>query len=195
MNPGRLWRLFVVVTALVETTMAAIMVYYASQPLIVLHGSVEGWVSLVGYSLRVLGEPVDSHIYDYVAFMSVLVFLAAGLTAVFSAAAIASLNKPRWQRVTIPGLFASSLILLVAFSITRALIGLVMLETSHIRISSIRTSAGLIEFPRERIILTQAYYILTGKPLLLLTVLSVTLSAYTLYSLPWEASTKQYSGK
>jgi len=185
-NAKRLWQLLVVLVAAAEILASATLVYCASCPVILFQGSVEGWVSLTSYKVVILGQLIDSQIYDYVEFMSVLVFLAAGLAAVFSATALYSLLSPRWQRVAIPGLFASSLVLLVALSITQALARLILYEARHIEIKSVRTSAGLIEFPREKIILTHVYSLVTGKPLLVLILLSVIASAYILYTLPEE---------
>ncbi len=191
MNAGALWRLLVIMVAVAEIAASIALVYCASRPLIVFQGSVKGWVSTTSYQVVVLGQPVDSQIYDYVRFMSVLIFLAAGLAIVFSFTALYSLLSPRWQRVTIPGIFASSLILLVALSITQALVKLILFEARHIEIKSVRTSAGLIEFPREKIILTQVYGLVTGKPLLILVLLSIIASAYVLYALPEEQGTTE----
>ena len=184
MNAEALWRLLVIMVAVAEIAASAVLVYCASHPLIVFQGSVKGWVSLTSYQVIVLGQQVDSQIYDYVRFMSVLIFLAAGLAIVFSSAALYSLLSPRWQRVAIPGLFASSLILLVALSITQALVKLILFEARHIEIKSVRTSAGLIVFPREKIILTPVYDLVTSKSLLALVLLSIVASAYVLYTLP-----------
>lgn len=191
MNAKALWRLLVIMVAVAEVAASVALVYCVSHPLVVFRGSVEGWVSLTSYQVVVLGQPVDSQIYDYVRFMSVLIFLAAGLAIVFSFTALYSLLSPRWQRVTIPGLFASSLILLVALSITQALVKLILFEARHIEIRSVRTSAGLIEFPREKIILTQVYGLVTGKTLPILVLLSIIASAYVLYTLPEEQGTTE----
>ncbi len=191
MNAKALWRLLVIMVAVAEVAASVVLVYCVSHPLVVFRGSVEGWVSLTSYQVVVLGQPVDSQIYDYVRFMSVLIFLAAGLAIVFSFTALYSLLSPRWQRVTIPGLFASSLILLVALSITQALVKLILFEARHIEIRSVRTSAGLIEFPREKIILTQVYGLVTGKTLPILVLLSIIASAYVLYTLPEEQGTTE----
>ncbi len=191
MNAKALWRLLVIMVAVAEVAASVVLVYCVSHPLVVFRGSVEGWVSLTSYQVVVLGQPVDSQIYDYVRFMSVLIFLAAGLAIVFSFTALYSLLSPRWQRVTIPGLFASSLILLVALSITQALVKLILFEARHIEIRSVRTSAGLIEFPREKIILTQVYGLVTGKTLPILVLLTIIASAYVLYTLPEEQGTTE----
>lgn len=182
------WNALVLLTAVAEILVSIIIVYCSSRPIIVFRGSVEGWVSLTSYKLLVLGEPLDSHIYDYLSFMSILMFLAAGLALTFSLASILSLLRPRLRRVAIPGLFASSLVLLVALSIMQALLRLASVEASHIEVRSLRTSAGLITFPREEIIHTHAYSLATSKWLLIAVLVSIIASSYILYTLPEETA-------
>ena len=195
MNQERLWGILVLFTAVDEVLVSAILVYCSSEPIIVFRGSVTGWVSLVSYRVMVLGEPLDSHIYDYVSSMTILLFLGAGLAATFSIAAIASLKKPRWRRVAVPGLFASSLVLLVAVSLMQALIRLVVSEARHIEVRPIRTSAGLITFPREEIVFTHVYGLATSKWLLAAILLSIIASSYALYTLPEETAKNRAGGK
>ncbi len=158
-----------------------LLLYATAKPLVVLRGSLRGYVSLVGYSVEGPEGAVESLIWDYTSHVSIVVMLASMIALTFSAYALASLFRPGWFKVAAAGLYASSLVVMVGHVTARGLAVLALRELGHIRISTIKTTAGLIVFPPTETVYTAAYRILFGRLEEALVTASLALSSYLIY--------------
>jgi len=120
------------------------------EPLYVFRGGVQGYASLVGSKIIVLGESVRLPLLEYVRTVSILLFIPPPLIIITSALLI----KDRRSYYLVLG---SSLTLLTSDGILYALVRLINTELSQVVIKNERTSAGLITFPHEVMAPTQAY--------------------------------------
>ncbi|MGC9069130.1 MAG: hypothetical protein ACP5IZ_09185 [Thermoprotei archaeon] len=142
------------------------------RPLFFVHGSVEGFVSLFGYSINVLGQKYISYSLDFISFSSFLLLLSNFLVVIFS---VFLIYNDRFD-----GVFGAVLTNVVSLGILRGLLNGVVNELSNMnRIRDLSTTAGFIQFPQTVIEPTPTFYFLTNiYPIIIIIQVASTTSLY-----------------
>jgi len=163
--------------ALASLVHSVLGLYYLSQPLVILRGGVEGYVSLTGYRLLFLGEPVRDPFLDYVAYYVAPFLGSLVLLASFSLALAVFRTTRLW-----PGLaalaYGSALLSTSLLGGVYAVARLVAEEARLIHLSTVRIGGARFIYPGvTRVPGPCAWYLSSPLPVVLGAAVLV-LSAY-----------------